>query len=302
MISEKLKMLRKQARMSQEQLAERLNVSRQAVTKWETAAGTPDIENLRAISALFQISLDELLDNQPPAPREQDFLFDSVTEYDIDSKKDFDIAFSGAKHVVMTGYEGEKLQVRLASNQISNMAGAFKVKIDDIKKRIDVDVRRFGGMTEANAKESLHMIIRLPQQYVGRIELTGNTETLSLRNIRTENVEFSGKASRALLNGVSGHVEINTNEDLEILLSSLDGPLDVNQVSATSRLSLPAGTPFCAVTRGISNSIHYQTDGGSAEDFSLKGQEAKDCENVIELNGIKSELIINAVSQPLFEV
>ena len=64
MLSETIKTLRKQAGMSQEQLAGRLNVSRQAVTKWETAAGTPDVENLRAISALFQISLDDLLENR----------------------------------------------------------------------------------------------------------------------------------------------------------------------------------------------------------------------------------------------
>ena len=44
-LAEKLKSIRKQAGMSQEQLAEKLGVSRQAVTKWETDAGIPDIEN-----------------------------------------------------------------------------------------------------------------------------------------------------------------------------------------------------------------------------------------------------------------
>lgn len=61
---EKLKAIRKQAGMSQEQLAEKLNVSRQAVTKWETNTGIPNIENIKAISALFDISIDELLSNQ----------------------------------------------------------------------------------------------------------------------------------------------------------------------------------------------------------------------------------------------
>ena len=44
--AEKLKSIRKQAGMSQEKLAEKLGVSRQAVTKWETDAGIPDIENI----------------------------------------------------------------------------------------------------------------------------------------------------------------------------------------------------------------------------------------------------------------
>lgn len=61
MLAENIKGRRVQAGLSQEQLAEQLQVSRQAVTKWETGAGIPDIENLRAIAALFGITLDELL-------------------------------------------------------------------------------------------------------------------------------------------------------------------------------------------------------------------------------------------------
>ena len=59
--AEKLKSLRKQSGMSQEKLAERLGVSRQAITKWETDAGIPEVENLMGISSLFDISIDELL-------------------------------------------------------------------------------------------------------------------------------------------------------------------------------------------------------------------------------------------------
>lgn len=62
--AKKLKAIRKQSGMSQEQLAKKLNVSRQAITKWETEAGIPDIENIMAISALFDISIDELLSNE----------------------------------------------------------------------------------------------------------------------------------------------------------------------------------------------------------------------------------------------
>ncbi len=60
-LGEKIKECRKQAGFSQEQLAERLNVSRQAITKWETNKGIPDIANLTAISDEFGLSLDELI-------------------------------------------------------------------------------------------------------------------------------------------------------------------------------------------------------------------------------------------------
>ena len=58
---EKLKSLRIREEYSQEQLAERLHVSRQAVTKRESGAGLPDIENIKAVADLFDVTLDSLL-------------------------------------------------------------------------------------------------------------------------------------------------------------------------------------------------------------------------------------------------
>ena len=60
---EKLKNARKNAGLSQEQLAEKLCVSRAAVAKWETDKGLPDIMNLKAISKLLDVSIDTLLDD-----------------------------------------------------------------------------------------------------------------------------------------------------------------------------------------------------------------------------------------------
>lgn len=57
----KLYELRKQKGFSQEELAHRLNVSRQTVSKWEVGESTPDMEKLVAISDLFEVSLDELI-------------------------------------------------------------------------------------------------------------------------------------------------------------------------------------------------------------------------------------------------
>ncbi len=60
-LGETIRECRKKAALSQEQLAGKLNVSRQAVTKWETDKGIPDIANLIAISDEFGLSLDELI-------------------------------------------------------------------------------------------------------------------------------------------------------------------------------------------------------------------------------------------------
>ena len=131
--AEKLRALRKQAGMSQEKLAEKLKVSRQAITKWETESGIPDIENIMAISALFDISMDELLSNERGAKDRPDYLFESVTEYDIGEPKRYDMKFGGAKQLVLSGYEGEKLRIRIASNTLPALRSDFKVRIDDVK-------------------------------------------------------------------------------------------------------------------------------------------------------------------------
>ena len=58
---EKMKEARKEAGLSQEQLAEKLCVSRSAVAKWETDKGMPDVNNLKAMSQLLGVSVDYLL-------------------------------------------------------------------------------------------------------------------------------------------------------------------------------------------------------------------------------------------------
>ena len=60
-LGEKLKSLRKEKNISQEKLAQYLNVSFQAVSKWENSRTYPDIEILNELAGLFGITVDELL-------------------------------------------------------------------------------------------------------------------------------------------------------------------------------------------------------------------------------------------------
>ena len=61
-IAEKIKKLRKDNNMTQEDLSEKLNVSRQTISKWETNVVIPDADNIVSICKLFNITTDELLD------------------------------------------------------------------------------------------------------------------------------------------------------------------------------------------------------------------------------------------------
>ncbi|MDR0818470.1 MAG: helix-turn-helix domain-containing protein [Oscillospiraceae bacterium] len=68
-VANRLVLLRKQGGYSQEDLAEKLGVSRQAISKWERAESSPDTDNLIRLAKLYGVSLDNLLsmnDELPP--------------------------------------------------------------------------------------------------------------------------------------------------------------------------------------------------------------------------------------------
>lgn len=78
--NEKLQELRKQKALTQEELAEKLFVSRTAVSKWESGRGYPNIESLKAKSEFFGITIDELLilsekDNRKKEDHFRDLVF-----------------------------------------------------------------------------------------------------------------------------------------------------------------------------------------------------------------------------------
>ena len=73
--SQRLYELRRKAGLSQEELANLVGVTRQAVQKWESGASKPDLDNITALAGYFQVSLDYLIAGReaepappPPAP------------------------------------------------------------------------------------------------------------------------------------------------------------------------------------------------------------------------------------------
>ncbi|MBO4678775.1 MAG: helix-turn-helix transcriptional regulator [Lachnospiraceae bacterium] len=91
----KLYELRKQKGLSQEELAGRLNVSRQTISKWEVGESAPDMDNLVSISELFGVSLDELVldkapkQDAPPVQVVRSELYSDIKEHVLteDNKK-----------------------------------------------------------------------------------------------------------------------------------------------------------------------------------------------------------------------
>lgn len=85
MIRENLQYLRKKFHFSQEEVAERIGVSRQAVAKWEAGETVPDLPNTIALAELYDVTLDELVHYQPeefegmPIPPKGKHIFGVVT-------------------------------------------------------------------------------------------------------------------------------------------------------------------------------------------------------------------------------
>ena len=90
-LGENIKKLRKEKNLSQEQLAEILNVSRQAVSKWESGKIYPDIDNLILLRDIFNVTLDDLIINENKTKGEDTIELDKLStnnyiEYDEDEE------------------------------------------------------------------------------------------------------------------------------------------------------------------------------------------------------------------------
>ncbi len=72
-ISKYLQLLRKKHNYTQDELAKRLDISRQAVSKWETGAAIPDLEVLLKISKLYGITINDILEPNIPTKKINDF-------------------------------------------------------------------------------------------------------------------------------------------------------------------------------------------------------------------------------------
>jgi AbrB family looped-hinge helix DNA binding protein len=136
MFKDNLAALRRLRRMTQEDIAEKLGVSRQSVAKWEAGETVPDLEKCRMIADIFDVSLDDLANYEPEEnhglglPPKGKHLFGMVTVGDkgqivipADARKLFNIS-AGDKLVVL-GDENQGIAV-LKSDMFLALADAVR--------------------------------------------------------------------------------------------------------------------------------------------------------------------------------
>lgn len=280
-LGQTIKYYRTKFNLSQSELGDQIGVSRQAVTKWETDTGIPDINNIQSLAKLFQISIDTLLSSDHHAQS----LYESKIEYDIDMLKDFDMNLGTLGEVTIEGYEGEKLIIQLSSSTYQQLQKDVKIKFDDNEERLDIDLITKDHVTKIQRRD-INMHMMLPSHYVHKIECNVLPSSMSLSHIISDSIELDIKTSSLDLLDIHGHIEIDCNIDMMITTDAIDGKLDLNAVRSASQLIITSPCLFNTLTKGIKTKIIYEGDIDENTD------------NQIELNGIMSELTIkNGMSQ-----
>lgn len=118
MFKDNLIQLRKLRKMTQEDIAEKVGVSRQAVAKWEAGETTPDLEKAQLLAGALGVSLDDLTNHEPEenmglsAPPKGKYLFGVVTVGDkgqvvIPAKARKLFGINAGDQLVVLGQEGE---------------------------------------------------------------------------------------------------------------------------------------------------------------------------------------------------
>lgn len=146
-IANRLLQYRKQSKLSQEELAEKIGVSRQAVSKWERAEASPDTDNLILLAEVYGVTLDELLKGSTSGNSEQQPKPDENTTY-VEDKR---VSFKKGIHV----NDGEdKVDISLKDGIHVESGNGAKVSVD--KNGVFV---HDGEKTRAYTTEDGHIMV-----------------------------------------------------------------------------------------------------------------------------------------------
>lgn len=298
--NEKLKEIRKQNNLSQEDLANHLHVSRQAITKWETAQGLPDMENLRNISNFFHISLDELLqeeatDTSYQIIQEENYKYQTAYEYEVDGIKDIDINVSPIYSLKILPNEKENIILKLGSNTISELDGFYKIKEKESKNKFKLSVHKNSinigiiNITTINENhKDISASIYLPQKYLKNAKINSIAKKLDIKSLTFNKLDIAEIIDSITIEDCKGNIELNTVlSDYEITYNRFDGNLKINSISSTIKLNIPKNSNYQIKRDEFTSSIKYQVLNNQL----IKNDEEK--KTSIEITGIDCKLVLN---------
>lgn len=257
-IANKLIELRRSKGLSQEELADRLGISRQAVSKWERAESSPDIDNIMALSSLYGISVDELLCNEGRSSMDEAELdsedapvedppvgtADGIQRIEISIRGNVDLIGTddSACSVIMTGSDEAKERVRVFKD-----GDAFNIIQDETE-----DEGFFGRMFKFN-KDNLCVTVRIPRRMRAiNAELKGGNFSA---------VSLSADSMNAKLGG--GRASVEDVRITELALKTGGGSIILKNPTGSSFEFLTGGGSIKADNVSCAGRTKARTGGGS---------------------------------------
>ncbi len=131
-IADRLVKLRKKYGYSQEELADKLGLSRQAVSKWERAEASPDTDNLICLAKLYGVSLDELL----ATDEDIDTIVEEQVKEETPAQEEEKVEINKDDHVIFVGKGGKKVTIGDDGVTCYNPDGTVKKHQFDTKMAI----------------------------------------------------------------------------------------------------------------------------------------------------------------------
>ena len=227
---EKMMLLRKKSMLSQEQLAEKLDVTRQTVSKWELGQSKPDMDKLTAMSKLFNVSIDVLTND--------DEIIDSDTSVKNEEKSNHEGSVVKRKYVLyiliaILIAASTTLAVRIGNSikaENEKRAQEEQAIKDDIKRRqeeIDKKIqdtqKKNEDMKKENEKASFNRTYEIAAGTASKARVSW-----TLDDVMTNNKKNSDRLIEVIFNETSYGTSSNEIVKIKSLLKNFEGYNIVN--------------------------------------------------------------------------
>lgn len=320
LFNEKLKELRKQKGWSQEKLAEKVNVSRQAVTKWEMGDGYPDIENLKIISNIFEKSIDELVKEDFEShvideKTESKTIVQQLEKINVSEIiKKIQINTIPIAQIKVVPTKQAEVSAELYSDYNTILSQDIKLKVKQTKSKLNIIVKKngffnfiiIGNTNYTQYIKNLNLIVYIPDKYTQNIDVNTISEKIVLESLNMNKIQITSANSAIFLNEVNARIAEISGIEEKIILRNYMGDLDINTVtsnidiqykefnnsikmsciSSNIKFEFPIDSEYVIVQNGLESNINYCSNNKETKLKSMK-------KNKIEIDGVDNSITIS---------
>ena len=313
LFNEKIKEQRIKKGWSQEQLATQVHVSRQAVTKWENGDGYPDIENLKILSDLFDISIDELVKDDFNVKENErlEIITHLTKKIKIKSTiRTIEIHALPIETIRVIPTNHTEITANLISNHDLSLAKNIILNVKKNNNKIKIQLRKdtffsFKFLVGAiRCMEGFILEIHLPTNYANNLKVDAIVNHIDLENLNLNKIKIVSVNSEILLNQVKTEQTELHQTDGDITLKEFEGNLQIdamssdiiaqyksfeysiktNCISSNIKIEIPKNASYYVTQDNISSDIKFLLSENSTNPKASK--------NKIKLSGLDNTITI----------